>query len=69
MLKNKEVNSSFKPTRYYKYNLKTGKKRLVLKGNEKYFNVQFDNDANPISSTGYDIRFWRIYRLLSRSGR
>ena len=47
---------TFRNASYYKYNLKTGKKRLVLKGNEKYFNVQFDNDANPISSTGYDER-------------
>jgi dipeptidyl aminopeptidase/acylaminoacyl peptidase len=47
---------TFRNASYYKYNLKTGKKRLVLKGNERYFNVEFDNNANPISSTGYDER-------------
>ena len=47
---------TFRNASYYKYNLKTGKKRLVLKGNERYFNIQFDNDANPISATGYDER-------------
>ena len=47
---------SFRNASYYKYDLKKGKRRLVLKGNEKYFNIRFDNKANPISATGYDER-------------
>ena len=47
---------AFKNASYYKYNLKTGKKRLVLSGSGKYFNIRFDNEANPISATGYDNR-------------
>ena len=48
-------NSSFKPTRYYKYNLKTGKKSLVLKGRENIYGVVFDTNGNPREAGGFDI--------------
>ena len=48
-------NSSFKPTRYYKYNLKSGKKSLVLKGRENIFGVSFDTNGFPREAGGFDI--------------
>jgi dipeptidyl aminopeptidase/acylaminoacyl peptidase len=47
-------NSSFKATRYYKYNLKTGRKSLVLKGREGIYGVSFDDSANPREAYGFD---------------
>lgn len=47
---------TFRNASYYIYNLKTEKKRLVLKGNEKYYNIRFDDEGNPISANGYDDR-------------
>ena len=46
---------SFRNASYYKYDLKTGKKRLVLKGNEKYYNIIFDDDGYPIRANSYDV--------------
>lgn len=39
--------AAFRPTSYYKFNLKTGSRELVLKGSEKYPEAVFDNDGNP----------------------
>ena len=46
---------SFRNASYYKYDLKTGKKRLVLKGNEKFYNIIFDDDGYPIRANSYDV--------------
>ena len=37
----------FRPRSYYKLNLKTGRKSLVLKGSDKYPFAQFDDKGNP----------------------
>jgi len=47
-------NSSFRATSYYKYNLKTGSKSLVLKGREKFGNVIFDDYGNPRYAFNFD---------------
>jgi dipeptidyl aminopeptidase/acylaminoacyl peptidase len=39
--------AAFRPRSYYKFNLKTGTKKLVLKGSEKYPQAVFDLDGNP----------------------
>lgn len=44
-----------RPRSYYKYDLRTGAKSLVLKGNDKYFNVQFDIDGHPRSAQSQNL--------------
>ena len=46
--------SSYRAPSYYKYNLKTGSKSLVLKGREDYGTIRFDNYGNPRFATGFD---------------
>ena len=38
---------SRKAPNYYKYNLDTGSKKLILKGNRQHFGYTFDKDGNP----------------------
>ncbi len=38
---------AFRPNSYYRLNLNTGARSLVLKGSEKFPNAVFDNDGNP----------------------
>jgi dipeptidyl aminopeptidase/acylaminoacyl peptidase len=45
---------AFRPRAYYRFNLETGARSLVLKGNEKYPDAQFDDDGNPRFTTGSD---------------
>lgn len=45
---------AFRPASYYRFNLKTGKKSLVLKGTQKYANIGFDIDGNPRYALGQD---------------
>lgn len=44
--------AAFRPRSYYKYNLETGGRSLILKGNEKYPTAEFDSDGNPRFTTG-----------------
>lgn len=46
--------AAFRPRSYFRYNLETGGRELVLKGNEKYPSAQFDLDGNPRFSRGED---------------
>ncbi|NMW31106.1 S9 family peptidase [Altererythrobacter sp. RZ02] len=46
--------AAFRPRSYYKFNLKTGGRSLVLKGNDKYPTAEFDDDGNPRFTTGQD---------------
>ena len=39
--------AAFRPRAYYRYNLDTGARSLVLKGNDKYPTAEFDNQGNP----------------------
>ncbi len=45
---------AFRPRSYYKFDLNTGRKTLVLKGNDKYPRATFDNDGNPRYTQGLD---------------
>lgn len=38
---------AFRPRSYYRFNLKSGARKLVLKGSEKYPTAEFDDDGNP----------------------
>ena len=57
--------AAFRPRAYYKFNLKTGAKRLVLKGSEKYPVATFDNEGNPryTSSVNAQNELIQYYRL------
>jgi dipeptidyl aminopeptidase/acylaminoacyl peptidase len=46
--------AAFRPRAYYRFNLETGARSLVLKGSEKYPTAEFDNDGNPRFTTGQD---------------
>ena len=46
--------AAFRPRSYFKFNLKTGRNSLVLKGNEKFPTASFDNDGNPRFTESYD---------------
>lgn len=39
--------AAFRPRAYYRYNLETGAKELVLKGTSKYPTAVFDDEGNP----------------------
>ncbi|RKQ70873.1 dipeptidyl aminopeptidase/acylaminoacyl peptidase [Litorimonas taeanensis] len=45
---------SFRAPSYYRYNLKTGSKQLVLKGNDDMFGYRFDEDGNPRFANEFD---------------
>jgi dipeptidyl aminopeptidase/acylaminoacyl peptidase len=47
---------SFKNPAYYIYNFKTDKKRLILRSSGEYRGIRFDDNAVPISSTGFDLQ-------------
>jgi len=46
--------AAFRPRTYYRLNLKTGEKSLILKGNNRVATAVFDDDGNPRFSQGYD---------------
>jgi dipeptidyl aminopeptidase/acylaminoacyl peptidase len=39
--------AAFRPRSYYRFNLETGARSLVLKGSEKFPTAEFDNEGNP----------------------
>ena len=45
---------AFRPRAYYRYNLNTGARNLVLKGTTKHPSATFDSKGNPRYTTGYD---------------
>jgi dipeptidyl aminopeptidase/acylaminoacyl peptidase len=45
---------AFRPRAYYRYNLNTGERSLVLKGNDKNPSASFDDKGNPRFSSGRD---------------
>ncbi len=46
--------SLYRPRSYYRYNLATGQRSLVLRGSDKYPTAQFDNQGNPRFTSSYD---------------
>lgn len=54
----------FRPQSYYKYNVKTGSKKLVYKGNDEYGGIIFDGKGNPRFARGIrDGELASFYRL------
>ncbi len=45
---------AFRPRSYYRFNLETGGRSLVMKGNEKYPSAVFDIDGYPRFTSGVD---------------
>ena len=50
---------------YYEYNIKTNRRKLVVRANANQQNISFDRDGNPILASGFDRRrgdsvsYWR----------
>lgn len=62
---------SFRAPNYYKYNLKTGSKQLVMKGNDEIGGYRFDKDGNPRFASRFDggsEEFVYLWRPLGESG-
>jgi len=45
---------AFRPRAYYKFDLKKGTRKLVMKGNSKHPTAIFDNNGNPRFTSGVD---------------
>lgn len=45
---------SFRPRQYYRVNLRTGRDRLVYKGNNRIATATFDAEGNPRFAAGYE---------------
>lgn len=45
---------AFRPRAYYRFDLETGAKSLVLKGNDKHPTASFDNEGNPRFASGVE---------------
>ena len=46
--------AAFRPFEYYKYNIRTGAKEFIMKGNDRIAQAGFDDEANPRFAQGYD---------------
>ncbi len=46
--------AAFRPRSYFKFNLKTGRNSLVLKGNDTFPTASFDNEGNPRFTSNFD---------------
>jgi len=52
---NNRLSEPFRPTAYYELDLKTGRKRLILRGKISLGQVEFDGKGNPWLGRGFDI--------------
>ncbi|RGP39977.1 Acylaminoacyl-peptidase [Altererythrobacter insulae] len=62
---------AFRPQAYYRFNLNTGSRSLVIKGSEKYPQITFDNKGNPRATSSVDPSTNEVvnyYRLPGESG-
>ena len=54
-----------RPRSYWEYDLKTNRRKLIIRGKIALGNIRFDSDGNPTHATGYDRRtneytyYWR----------
>jgi len=57
--------AAFRPRAYYRLNLDTNDRRLILNGNTRIAQVSFDDEGNPRTAQGYDagarefVFYWR----------
>ncbi|AWW73923.1 peptidase S9 [Erythrobacter sp. KY5] len=49
-----DPSAAFRPRSYYKLNLKSGSRELVMRGTRKYAQVTFDNNGNARTAVGID---------------
>jgi len=64
----KDPFAAFRPRSYYKFDLNSGNRQLVIKGNEKYSNLAFDSDGNPRYAEGYDNQTKKLSYYFRRPG-
>lgn len=50
------LSEPFRPTAYYELDLKTGRKRLILRGKISLSQIEFDAKGNPWLGRGFDLR-------------
>ncbi|MBB6523538.1 alpha/beta hydrolase family protein [Pseudoteredinibacter isoporae] len=53
---NNRLSEPFRPTAYYELDLKTGRKRLILRGKIALGQVEFDNNGTPWLARGFDLK-------------
>jgi dipeptidyl aminopeptidase/acylaminoacyl peptidase len=59
----------FRPRSYYKFNLKKGTRRLIIKGNSKFPQVDaFDNEGNPRYTSVFDRADGKLKEYFRRPG-
>ncbi|MEQ8404729.1 MAG: prolyl oligopeptidase family serine peptidase [Oceanicaulis sp.] len=46
--------AAFRPRAYYRFNLETGQRSLILNGNQRIAQATFDDEGNPRAAQGYD---------------
>ena len=60
-----KLQEAFRPRAYWEFDLKTGTKKLLIRGKILLGNIDFDGDGNPILARGFDLAsreylwFWR----------
>jgi len=46
--------AAFRPRAYYRFNVETGQRSLILNGNQRIAQATFDDQGNPRAAQGYD---------------
>ena len=60
-----KLQEAFRPRAYWEFDLKTGSKKLLIRGKLLLGNIDFDRDGNPALARGFDLAsreylwFWR----------
>lgn len=65
------IREAFRPRSYWKFNLETGAKSLLIRGKIALGNIDFDADGNPWLARGFDLKrgeFIGYYRKPGDSG-
>ncbi len=50
------VSSTIRPRSYWEYDVKTNRRKLLMRGKISLGNIQFDSDGNATHAFGYDVR-------------
>ncbi|MDY7098403.1 MAG: prolyl oligopeptidase family serine peptidase [Pseudomonadota bacterium] len=59
---------AFRPRSYYKFDLETGSRNLVIKGTSKYGAIGFDGAGNPRTARGFDLSTNTLKQYFRRPG-
>ena len=60
--------SAFRPASYFRLNLNTGARELVLRGTRKYRTVTFDHKGNPRLTSGFENGIFKSYYRMPGEG-